>query len=204
MFSVYMASPLMGSHTMALSLPHRSGRRSVACSELQSAFPLVIILRPMGVRYQRTPAHQYEPRQAVWLSTKTILLQVESRKLSDRFVGPLPILEVINQVVTPSFHDLLFLPFSLSLKLNLTFPVRYIPPAIEPALFLIAARHLLNCVSSSRSRLWLLSLKLQSLRCSSSFMVQPPLRGHPLYIFLLLINQIDCDSAFGSIFPHRP
>nr|XP_040040559.1 uncharacterized protein LOC120824058 [Gasterosteus aculeatus aculeatus] len=82
----------------------------------------------------RSPAPEYEVGQKVWLSSRDLPLQTESRKLASRYVGPFTISRIINassvslilpdsMKIHPTFHVSLLKPVSTS---DLS------PPAIPP------------------------------------------------------------------------
>ena len=45
---------------------------------------------------RRSPTPDYQPGQMVWLSTKDLPLQVDSRKLDPRYIGPFKVVKIIN------------------------------------------------------------------------------------------------------------
>lgn len=73
----------------------------------------------------RSPAPAYTPGQKVWLSSKDLPLQTDSKKLAPRYIYPFDIVRMINPAVThlklpaslkvhPSFHVSLLKPVSSS------------------------------------------------------------------------------------------
>ncbi|KAK3507877.1 hypothetical protein QTP70_002296 [Hemibagrus guttatus] len=73
---------------------------------------------------RRRSAPTLRPGQRVWFSTKNIPLQMESRKLSQRFIGPFKISRKVNPVTYR-----LYLPKSL--KINPTFHVSLLKPVLS-------------------------------------------------------------------------
>lgn len=73
---------------------------------------------------RRRAAPALRPGQRVWLSTRNLPLRVESRKLSQRFIGPFRISRKVNRVTYR-----LFLPRSL--KINPTFHVSLLKPVVS-------------------------------------------------------------------------
>ncbi len=79
------------------------------------------------------PAPILRPGQRVWLSTKNLPLRVESRKLSQRFIGPFRVARKVNPVTYCLF-------LSRSLKINPTFHVSLLKPVLSSP-FTPAGRH---------------------------------------------------------------
>ena len=76
---------------------------------------------------RRAPAPDYQPGQMVWLSTKDLPLQVDSRKLAPRYIGPFKMVKISN----PSA---IRLKLPNSLKFHPTFHVSLLKPVSSCAL----------------------------------------------------------------------
>lgn len=65
----------------------RQVRSALLCSSLQ---------KQKQVNHLRVPMPSYQPGQKVWLSSKNLPIQTESRKLTPRFVGPFEVHRMVN------------------------------------------------------------------------------------------------------------
>lgn len=75
----------------------------------------------------RSAAPEYKVGQKVWLSTRDILLQVDSRKLASGFIGPF----VVEQVINPS---VVRLRLPSSLNIHPTFNISLLKPVSPSSL----------------------------------------------------------------------
>ena len=76
---------------------------------------------------RRVPAPAYRPGYPVWLRAKDLPLQVPSRKLAPRFVGPFPILALVGPAAVR-------LDLPASLKVHPVFHVSQVKPALSSPL----------------------------------------------------------------------